>query len=184
MADRRRAELADALLATAGGDRLALRLVYERTSAKLFGICLRICNERSAAEDVLQTVYLKVWQRAGSFDPDKASPVTWLATIARNAALDWRRSQRESDPLPADLDQILVDEGADALELAEAKEERARIFHCLGKLDEQRKGAIHAAFYRGLSYPEIAQASGTPLGTVKSWVRRGLMQLKECLQGE
>lgn len=180
----RRADLQSALARVAQQDRDALRTVYAMTSAKLHGVCLRICIDRGAAEDVLQNVYLKVWQRAGSFDPAKASAIAWLCAIARNAAIDWRRSQRYEDPLPADLGETLVDESADpSADLAQAGE-RAQIFACLEELEPVRATAIKAGFYQGLSYPEIAEAMDKPVGTVKSWIRRGLMQLKECLSRE
>lgn len=180
----RRADLQAALLRVAQQDREALRTVYAMTSAKLHGVCLRICIDRGAAEDVLQNVYLKVWQRAGSFDPAKASAIAWLCAIARNAAIDWRRSQRYEDPLPADLAETLVDDDADPSAALSQDSERAQIFRCLGELEPARASAIRAGFYQGLSYPEIAEAMDKPVGTVKSWIRRGLMQLKECLSRE
>lgn len=91
-ADGARADLVDALLAVGREDRSAFARLYRLTSAKLFGICLRICGERAAAEDVLSEVYLTVWRRAGAFEPGRASPITWLATIARNRAIDWVRA--------------------------------------------------------------------------------------------
>lgn len=182
--DSRRAELQTALARVARQDREALRLVYAMTSAKLYGVCLRICIDRVAAEDVLQNVYLKVWQRAASYDPAKASAIAWLCAIARNAAIDWRRSQRYEDPLPADLGDTLVDETADPSALLAQAGERAQIFACLDELEPVRATAIRAGFYQGLSYPEIAEAMDKPVGTVKSWIRRGLMQLKECLSRE
>ena len=95
-ADSTRSQLAAALVRVAGGDRAALRLVYQDTSAKLFGVCLRILNDRSEAEDVLQEVYVTVWRKAGSFDPGRASPITWMVAIARNRALDLIRKKTEA----------------------------------------------------------------------------------------
>ncbi|WP_033924735.1 sigma-70 family RNA polymerase sigma factor [Sphingomonas sp. 35-24ZXX] len=182
--NERRADLQAALMRVAQQDRDALRTVYAMTSAKLHGVCLRICIDRGAAEDVLQNVYLKVWQRAGSFDPAKASAISWLCAIARNAAIDWRRSQRYEDPLPVDLAETLVDETADPSAALAQDGDRAQIFHCLAELEPARASAIRAGFFQGLSYPEIAEAMDKPVGTVKSWIRRGLMQLKECLSRE
>src|SRR5436190_20794838 len=118
-------ELAAALVRAAGGDRAALRLVYQKTSAKLFGVCLRILNDRSEAEDVLQDVYVTVWRKAGSFDPARASPITWLVAIARNRAIDRLRSSaisRRSEPIESAED--VRDDAPAALDLVVAAEQQ------------------------------------------------------------
>ncbi|MEN2709464.1 sigma-70 family RNA polymerase sigma factor [Sphingomonas sp. NPDC092331] len=180
--DSARAGLVDALARVAEGDREALRRVYDSTSAKLFGVCLRISRDRETAEDILQEVYLKIWNRAGRFDAQRASPITWLCTIARNTAIDRRRA---AGPimLPEEDAAGVADDSATAIELIEGAEERARIFHCLDALDRQKGGAIRSAFFDGLSYPQLAERMAVPLGTVKSWIRRGLAQLRQCLDG-
>ncbi|OAN58126.1 sigma-70 family RNA polymerase sigma factor [Sphingomonas sp. TDK1] len=179
--DGARARLAHALGEVAGGDRKALKTVYDLTAAKLMGVCLRICQDREAAEDVMQDVYLKVWDRAGRFDASRASPITWLCTIARNTAIDWRRARglRETAPVEAALE--LADGRPTAEALLEAGETQARIFDCIEALDEKPRGAIRAAFFQGRTYPELAAAAAVPLGTMKSWIRRGLLQLRGCL---
>lgn len=178
--DPARARLNDALAKVASGDRAALQQVYRLTSAKLFGVCLRISRDREAAEDILQDVYLKVWNRAGRFDPERASPITWLCVIARNTAIDW---QRRAGPatLPEALAFQVADESATAPETIEAGQERARIFDCLDTLEARQSRAIRAAFFDGLTYVQLAELAKVPLGTMKSWVRRGLIQLKGCL---
>jgi RNA polymerase sigma-70 factor (ECF subfamily) len=181
-ADARQA-LADQLAAVAGGNRAALAEVYRLTAAKLFGVCLRILAERSEAEDVLQDVYLTVWQRAGTYDPGRASPMTWLIAIARNKSIDRLRAGgvlRRAGPI--ELAESLSDPSAGALDALEASEERRRLFGCLEELDPQQRGAIRTAFLDGWTYEQIAVAQGVPLGTMKSWVRRGLMKLKACLE--
>ncbi len=179
--DIARAELSAALADVGRGDRSALRLVYDRTSAKLFGICLRICGDREAAEDVLQDIYLKIWRRAGRFDPSRASPITWLATIARNTAIDWRRASNAPAMLGDDALAVVADDRVGADVMAEDAETRARIFTCIDTLEEKRATAIRAAFFDGLSYPQLADRMAVPLGTMKSWIRRGLIELKACL---
>lgn len=176
-----RERLTDALTRVAGGDRSALRTLYSLTSAKLFGICLRICQDNGGAEDVLQEVYVKVWQRAGRFDPARASPITWLAAIARNAAIDWRRAQapRREDALDPAL--VVADDRPLADAQIEADEDGARMSRCLDTLERQIGQAIRAAFFGGLTYAQLAQRDGVPLGTMKTWIRRGLMQLRTCL---
>lgn len=176
-----RQHLADALAQVAGGSEAALAEVYQRTSAKLYGICLRILSDRQEAEDALQDIYLIIWKRAGAFDATRASPVTWLATIARNRAID--RLRARGTRRFADLDEAsgVSDPGPGALALMEAGQERARLAACLGELDARPRQAIHAAFFEGATYAELAEHGGVPLGTMKSWVRRALLKLRACL---
>lgn len=180
-ANQRRLRLAEAVSRVADGDRAALREVYDATSAKLFGICLRISQDREAAEDILQQVYLKVWARAGRFDPERASPITWLCAIARNAAIDWRRSNGAPGFLPVEAAAGLADDRPLASDMLEQSEMRDRIFDCLDELEERPRSAIRAAFFDGLTYSQLAEAMAVPLGTLKSWVRRGLLQLRGCV---
>ena len=180
---RRRAALSEALRRVASGEKNALETVYSATSAKLFGICLRILNDRQEAEDVLQEVYLGVWRRAGTFDPVRASPISWLATLARNRAIDRLRTLRRTagaEPVERALD--VSDESPGALAILESREDSARLAGCMSELEERTAGVIRAAFFGGLTYSELAERSNVPLGTVKSWIRRGMMKLKECLQ--
>ena len=166
---------------TGAEDRDAFRTLYQLTAAKLFGICLRICGERQAAEDVLHEVYLTVWRRAGAFEPGRASPITWLATIARNRAIDWRRTQHGRHFAPMEEAPDIADPAPLAHELMEADGETARLHDCLSELEERQRGAIRTAFFDGVTYAELAERNGVPLGTMKSWVRRGLAGLKRCL---
>jgi len=182
-ANRDRAALENALRRAGEGDRAAFRTVYEMSSAKLFGVCLRICGDRGAAEEILQDVYLKVWTRAGSYRPGEASPISWLCAIARNAAIDWRRRQRAVAPLPDEVAETIPDESVRIEEDIDAGRNRARILHCLGRIDRDKAQAIRAAFFGGLTYAELAERQDRPLGTIKSWIRRGLAQLKDCLEG-
>jgi RNA polymerase sigma-70 factor (ECF subfamily) len=167
----------------AGGDRAALHIVYQQTSAKLLGICLRILNDRMEAEDALQEVYVSLWRSAGSYDPARSSPITWLATFARNRAIDrLRSSARSRDTQELDKAGGIADDRPGASEIMEGEQERQRLFHCMDQLDERQSGAIHSAFFDGLTYAQLAERAGTPLGTMKSWIRRGLAQLKGCLE--
>jgi RNA polymerase sigma-70 factor (ECF subfamily) len=182
-ADSRRRQLAAALRRVAGGDRAALRLVYDETTAKLFGVCLRILHDRSEAEDVLQDVYLNVWRKAASFDESRASPITWLVAIARNRAIDRVRSgagTRLAAPIE-DAGEI-PDPAPIANETIEAAQENRRLYSCLEELETRQQAAIRAAFIDGLTYEELAERSSVPLGTMKSWIRRGLAKLRACLE--
>jgi RNA polymerase sigma-70 factor (ECF subfamily) len=174
-------ELAALIGAVAAGDRAAFRAVYERTSAKLYGICLRLLGSEAEAEDVLQEAYVTVWRNARRFDSAKASAITWLVVIARNKAIDRLRRRRPvADGLEAAAE--VPDEGPLATAVIEQKDDARRLAHCLDELDERARAMIRAAFLDGASYPELAEREGVPLGTMKSWIRRGLMRLKGCLE--
>lgn len=175
--------LHEAMRRVAAGDGRAMEVVYRATSAKLLGICLRILGDRAEAEDAVQEVYVSLWNRADRFDPARSSPITWLATFARNRAIDRLRSRRRlHDAAPIDAAGAI----ADAAPLADAAllagEGDAQIELCLGALDEPQQGAIRTAFFNGVTYAELAERGGVPLGTMKSWVRRGLARLKACLE--
>ncbi|BBD98850.1 RNA polymerase subunit sigma [Sphingobium amiense] len=176
-----RERLSAALRLTASGDPKALRRVYDLTSMKLFGICLRISGDREAAEDILQDVYVKVWRRASAFDERCASPISWLAMIARNAAIDWRRAEKRYFADGDDRLEAMADDAPLADYVMQQDEARRRLLACLDGLDEKQSDAIRRTFLGGLSYPELAAQLGAPLGTVKSWIRRGMQGLKECL---
>ncbi len=179
-----RQRLTEALVATAAEDRSAFRRLYQLTSAKLFGICLRICGERQAAEDVLQDVYLIIWRRAGGYEPGRASPISWLATIARNRAIDWRRAKGVR-PTSNIVDANDIASGdMSAIDRLLAEEDDRKLHLCLDSLDDPQRQAIRTAFFDGLTYAELAQRQNVPLGTMKSWVRRGLIRLKDCLDDD
>ena len=179
------------LLARAGvGDRAAFSALYERTSAHLYAVVLRIQRDRALAEDLLQEVYVSVWKAAGAFDAARSQPLTWLTSIARNRAIDsLRRAQAQPRPLAPPRD----DDDADALDrhasdapgpldlLGRASEARD-LSACLEQLSAPQRQSVALAFFDGLSHAEVACQLHEPLGTVKSWVRRALMTLKRCLE--
>jgi RNA polymerase sigma factor (sigma-70 family) len=178
-----RDELARALVQAGQGDRSAFRAVYEATSAKLFGVCLRILPDRQTAEDVLQDTYVTVWRKAASFDASRASPITWLVTIARNRAIDRLRSaapMRNAAPVEEAHD--LADAGPLASETVEQADEVTRLNGCLETLEDKARAVIRTAFFEGATYDELAKRENVPLGTMKSWIRRGLLRLRSCLE--
>ncbi|MBA2771396.1 MAG: sigma-70 family RNA polymerase sigma factor [Sphingomonas sp.] len=174
-------ELAPLMHAVAAGDRNALADLYGRTSGKLYGICIRLLGSEPEAEDVLQDVYLTVWNKAGSFDRDKASPITWLAVLARNKSIDRLRRQRAPTTTLDDAPD-LADDAPSVLEVLEQDEDRRRLNSCLDELEEQQRASIRAAFLDGATYPQLAEREQVPLGTMKSWIRRGLIRLRGCLE--
>lgn len=177
-----RDELAQALGRTGQGDRAAFRRVYEATSAKLLGVTLRILADRQLAEDVLQDTYLTVWRKAGSFDASRASPITWLVTIARNRAIDRLRSGAAMrNATPIDEAFTVADDGPSPAQAAETGDDVRRLNDCLGDLDDRTGGAIRTAFLEGVTYDALAARENVPLGTMKSWIRRGLIRLRACL---
>ncbi|TXH77773.1 MAG: sigma-70 family RNA polymerase sigma factor [Lysobacteraceae bacterium] len=173
-----------ALLAdVASGSRSAFETLYRATSSKLFGICLRVLPDRAEAEDVLQEVYASVWRKAGQYDADRASAQAWLAMIARNKAIDRLRATPHAQRhAPIEDAAEAPDHGPTPQQHAETATDRARLDACMDKLDQRRRELIRTAFFDGATYEELAERSGSPLGSVKSWIRRGLMQLRVCLE--
>lgn len=169
------------LIRTGSEDRTSFQEVYRLTNAKLFGICLRICGNKEAAEDVLHEVYLLIWRRAGAWEPGRASPITWMATIARNRAIDWCRAQGIRATAPIESADLIADSHPDAEAAAISRDLYRRLIGCLEGLDTRARGAITTAFFDGVTYADLATRADVPLGTMKSWVRRGLVRLKECL---
>lgn len=161
-------------------DRAAFSTLYSRTGSKLFSICIRILKDRSDAEEALQEVYIRIWQRADSFAAAGNSPMGWLATIARYYCIDRIRARR-----PANLD---LDDAVDIADLAPDPEQNAvlsgegkRIDSCMEQLDSDRAKAVRHAYVEGLSYQELAVQFGVPLNTMRTWLRRSLLKLRECL---
>lgn len=174
-------DIAKLIVRTGLRDRAAFDLLYRHTAAKLFGICLRILKDRAEAEEALQEVFVKIWTKADRFAVSELSPISWLAAVARHHAIDRLRIRR---PAGASLD--IAGELADPAPGPEAQAiagaERARIHGCLGELAPERAAAVRAAYLDGDSYAELAARHGVPLNTMRTWLRRSLMKLKECLE--
>lgn len=175
-----RPDLAALLLAAARDEEGALHRVYERQSARLFGVAMAILRDRDAAADALHDAFLKVGRRAGQFDPARGSAEAWLAGVVRHAALDIGRARGRE--VPSD-DPTLGDAAvsADALDAVLAGEDARRLGECLAALDEKNRRGIVLAFVHGLSHAQVAARLDLPLGTVKAWIRRGMLRLRECL---
>jgi RNA polymerase sigma-70 factor (ECF subfamily) len=175
--------LPELLARTALRDEGAFQALYRAAAPKLFGLLLRILKRSDLAEDCLQDTFVSIWYRAGDYRPDLAQPFTWMATIARNRALDVVRSapaQREV-ATAEELDDF-GDPQADTAEDASFAEEARAVRGCLEQLPPRQRQAIALAYFRGLAHGELAQTLAEPLGTVKTWIRKGLAQLKQCLE--
>jgi RNA polymerase sigma-70 factor (ECF subfamily) len=173
-------DIADLIARTALRDRAAFRDLYQRTSAKLFGVSLRILRDRSEAEEALQEVYVKIWQRSDRYVAGSYSPISWLVAVARNHALDTLRSRK---PISDDIDVALeiADLGPDPEQAAVEGGERLRIEACLGELESDKAEAVRGAYLDGFSYDELAARHNVPLNTMRTWLRRSLIKLRECL---
>lgn len=176
-----RDELNRLLQQTGCNDQKAFAELYKRTSSKLFGVCLRMLRDRGEAEEVLQETFTTVWRRAGSFDASRASAITWLVTLSRNKAIDRLRQHREEllDD-PSRLDETVDEQPTPAAD-AETSQEYRRLQQCLDELEPQQQRSVREAFFTGATYNELATRCKVPLGTMKSWIRRSLMQLRTCL---
>lgn len=174
------AEITELLSRCALRDRQAFRELYRRTSAKLFGVTLRILRDRSEAEEALQEVYVKIWQRSDRFVAGGYSPISWLVAVARNHALDILRARR---PQSEDIDVALevADTAPDPERAAVDSGERSRIETCLSELDTDKADAVRGAYLDGYSYEELATRHSVPLNTMRTWLRRSLLKLRECL---
>ena len=179
------------LLARAGlGDRAAFAQLYEKSSAHLFAVVLRINRDRAQAEDILQEVYVNVWRAAQSFDAAQSQPLTWLTSIARNRAIDSLRRKQAEPPLQTtmsgdledrDVYDTLPSDAPGPLDLLSRASDARALAACMEGLSAPQRQSVALAFFDGLSHAEVAAQMGEPLGTVKSWVRRSLQALKSCL---
>ena len=190
--EAQRAQALAALLArVALGDRAAFATLYRQTAPHLLGVILRINRDRAQAEDLLQEIFVKIWSAAGSFDAQRAQAMTWLTSIARHRAIDsLRRRQAEPQWVTARAgeteDEELLDQFASNASgpmelLGQAVQARA-VGVCMKGLTGEQQQTLALAFYQGLSHTEVAAQLRQPLGTVKSWARRGLLALRHCLE--
>jgi RNA polymerase sigma factor (sigma-70 family) len=177
----RRAHLNRVLRRVSQGDQQAFSDFYKLTCSRVFAVIVRMIHDRGEAEDVLQNVYTNAWRRADSFDPERGSAMTWLITLARNATIDRMRQHREAT-LDEEQAAEIADDAPTPEDVAQFTEERRRLELCLEALEPTQRSAVREAFFSGATYSELAERLRVPLGTMKSWIRRSLMQLKLCLE--
>ena len=175
--------LASLLARVASGERAAFEALYKTTSGMLFAICLRVLPDRGEAEEALQDTFVAIWNKAMQFDPSRAGASAWLGSIARHRAIDRLRANSTNvSTAPIDLAETIADDGVSPVDSARAAGDKARLDDCMRQLDTRRRTLIRTAFFDAATYEELARRAQTPLGSVKSWIRRGLMQLRECLE--
>ena len=175
-------DLANLLSRVAARDAEAFAALYQQTSAKLYGVVARILTRGDVAADVLQEAYVRIWEKAGEFDPAKGSALAWMATIARNRALDEVRRVRPAslEDQPESFEPAA--EEVDPLAARDRSEGLARLVGCLKKLDEEKRAVVLLAYYRGLSREALSKRFGRPVATIKTWLHRSLAQLRDCLE--
>ena len=185
-AEDRNARLSALLAKVALSDQRAFEALYRLTGAHLYGVVLRIVRDRSIAEEILQEAFVNVWHHAGSYDAARSQPFTWLTSIVRNRALDLKR-RREIDTIAFDTGDEdtpgmeYPSDGPTPVEMLMSAAASRSVRDCVETLDGGSRQAIALAFFHGLSHGELAAHLREPLGTVKSWVRRGLEKLRRCL---
>jgi RNA polymerase sigma-70 factor, ECF subfamily len=172
------------LKAIAGKDEKAVSELYDRYRVVLFGLLVRILNNREEAEDVLQELFLQVWHRAADYDPNRGRPFTWLVTLARSRAIDRLRSVASRERVANESAREVTEEVSDAVADAVRSEQRGIVTSALSQLPEEQQKALVLAYFDGLTQSEIADRLGAPLGTVKTRMRAGMMKLREVLGGK
>ena len=174
-------DLAELLNRTAARDQAAFAALYRASSAKLYGVVLRIVARRSVADEILQDVYARIWERAGDFAPTKGSPIAWMAAVARNRALDEIRRAKAAPvvELPEGFD--VAAEAESPLETMVHSDRLRALLSCLDRLDGEKREVVLLAYYRGCSREALSQRFGRPVPTIKTWLHRSLAQLRLCL---
>ncbi|MBL6749339.1 MAG: sigma-70 family RNA polymerase sigma factor [Nevskia sp.] len=177
--------LTELLAAVRRGDEQAFAELYRCCSAHLYALLLRILQRRDWAEEALQDSFLKIWQKSETYEPARGAPLTWLLTIARYRALDLLRAKRPEVEMPEEGEEpplSMADPTQDPLMRAQETEGVGRLTDCLRGLQEEQRRSLLLAYYEGYTHQELARVLRAPLGTVKSWVRRGLSRLRDCLE--
>lgn len=175
-------QISELILRVALRDRIAFDRLYAATSAKLFGTCLRVLKDRGEAEEAVQEVFIRIWLKADRFAVTGQSPMSWLIAIARHHAIDRLRARHEMTGAVDDTALDIRDPSPGPEAIAVATGERHRLDDCLAELDANRGNAVRSAYLEGDSYADLAARYNVPLNTMRTWLRRSLMRLKECLQ--
>ena len=167
-------------------DEPALRELYELTASKLYGVAVRVVSNREWAEDVLQEAFVNIWRIAGDYKASLSPPMAWMALIVRSRGLDFlRRRASDRADVMQELDDVISDtvagDSPNPMDTAQASEQARALHQCLGQLDHKQREVVSLAYLRDMSHGELAEQLKLPLGTVKTWIRRGLEQLRGCM---
>lgn len=175
------AELVWLIAAVAKGDQAAFEQLYDATRAKLFGIVIRILRRQDLAEEVIQEVYVKIWKSAGQFNPGLSSPITWMVAIARNRAIDTVRKRGEASIEDEPTAMEVAADTPDPLARREMTEDLKRLLECVGRLEPERQKLVLLAYYNGWSREQLAAKFEAPVNTIKTWLRRSMLDIRGCL---
>lgn len=175
-------QLLGLLLAVAQRDREAFRQLYQKVSARMFGLCYKLAGQQELAEEALQDAFVQIWHNAGEYQEQRGAPLSWMITIARYRTLDLIRARRSLKSAGDDMLSHVADGRSGPLEVRLQQAGASALTGCLDELSDTQRDTILLSYYRGLTHDELAQALNAPIGTVKSWIRRGLMALKRCLE--
>ncbi|MGH8727864.1 MAG: sigma-70 family RNA polymerase sigma factor [Burkholderiales bacterium] len=170
-----------ALMACARGDQRELQKIYEREASRLLGVAYRILRRRDLADEAVHDAFLQIWQKAATFDPARGSGRGWIYTVVRHRALNMLRDLSRETLSDGEHFDDVADAESDPLDYLSRMSDATSLTHCLERLDEPKRTSILLAFVDGYTHQEIAARLNAPLGTVKAWIRRGLLSLKECL---
>lgn len=165
------------------GDHTAFQQLYNRTSNHLYAIAVRMLRRRDWADDVMQEAYVRIWHNASEYLSERGSVLAWMSTILRYRAIDRLRHEKKRRLIDDDIDETdVIDDSPSPLELAELQRDTSLLYGCMEELQEEQRRVIASAFFDGYTHEQLSNRFSTPLGTVKSWVRRGLLSLRRCLQ--
>jgi len=180
--DSEQDDLMGLLLAVSREDRQAFQQLYDRISGRMFGLCLKLASQRELAEEAVQDTFVQIWHHAGEYHRERGAPLSWMLTIARYRTLDLMRSRKTRQTSgDAGLDRV-ADERGGPLDESLRSAGSAELRGCLDELSGTQRDSILLSYYRGFTHDELSEALSSPVGTVKSWIRRGLMALKRCLE--
>ena len=175
--------LRDLLALVAAGDRAAFTRFYDLTSSRIYGLAVRVVRDRHYAEEIVQEAYLQYWQKAGDYHPARGSVMTWMMTIAHRRAVDRVRSEELQQQRMSQYGAVSVETPRNIpLEVVVQTDEARTLRTCLGTLTELQRSCIEMSYFGGLTYPEVARHTDTPLPTIKSRIRDGLRRLRTCLR--